>query len=173
MDNYIQSFESGVPLITSRQRSQPHADPLQGHPSTAPALPPPQDAYRTSPQNPPDTHARPEGSMPGLTDPSPPLASGPPVVQRGGIVRRQHVLSNVYPHPHMVHPPPFVFPSHSPRQEENMRHLAYVSPSMMITLQPHAPVYQYQTPDHDPSTSHIFSHSASAPTSPIYPHPSH
>ncbi|KAH8981893.1 YT521-B-like domain-containing protein [Lactarius akahatsu] len=165
--HYTQSSESGVPSITSHQRSQPHADPLQGHPSTDPAFPPPQDAYRTPHQYPPGTHARPEGLAPVLTGPSPQPASAP---QRGSFLGHQHVLSNVHPHLHTVHSPPFVFPSYSPRQEENMRHLAYVSPSMMITHRPHAPVYQYQTSDHFPTTSHIFSPTVSAPTSPIYPH---
>ncbi len=167
--NYTQSSESGVPPITSHQRSQPHAGPLQSHPSTTPVFPPPQNTYHTPRQSAPGTHARPEGLASVLTDPSPHSASAPPVTQRGSFVGHQHALSNAHPHPYVVHSPPF--PSHTgpPGQEENMQHPAYVSP-MMITLRPHAPVYQYQTPpNHVPTPSHMFPSSASAPTSPIYP----
>jgi hypothetical protein len=145
--NYTQSSESGVPPIIPRQRSQPHTGPLQGHPSTSPALPS------------------------ALTDPSPSTASAPPVTQRESLVGHQHTLSNAHPHLHMVHSPPLAFPRHmGPPVQENM-HLAYVSSSMLTTLRPYAPVYRYQTPpDHVPNASHIFPPSVSAPTSPIYPH---
>jgi hypothetical protein len=53
-----------------------------------------------------------------------------------------------------------------------MHHLAYVSPSMMTVLPPHAPIYQYRRPpDLVPTSSYIFLPSVSAPTSPIYPTP--
>src|ERR1700735_2293594 len=63
--NYTQSSESGVP---PRQRSQSHTGPRQGHPSTAPALPPSQNSYHTPPQGAPETHPRPERLASVLTD---------------------------------------------------------------------------------------------------------
>lgn len=165
--------ESGVPPVISRQRSQPRIGPLQGYPSTSPVLPPPQNSYHTPHQGAPGTHARPEDHTSALTDPSSSPASAPPVMRRGSLVGHQHTLSNAHSHPHLVHSPPFAFPPHmgSPGQEENMHHLAYISPSMLTTLRPYAPVYRYQVPpDHVPNPSHIFPPSASAPTSPIYPH---
>src|SRR6266702_5104855 len=68
--NYTQSSESGVPPITSHQRSQPHAGPLQSHPATTPVVPPPQNTYHTPLQSAPGTHARPERLASVLTDPS-------------------------------------------------------------------------------------------------------
>lgn len=170
--NYTQSSDSDVPPITSRQRSQLHTGPLQSRPSTAPVFPPPHNFYHAPHQGIPGTHARPDGLASALTDPSPHPASAPPVTQRGSFVAHQRTLSNAHPYLHMAHPPPFAYPRHmgSPRQEENMHYLAYVSPSMMTPLRPHA-VYQYQTPpDHVPTPSHIFPSSTSAPTSPLYPH---
>ncbi|KAF8262573.1 YT521-B-like domain-containing protein [Lactarius quietus] len=63
-------------------------------------------------------------------------------------------------------------PLGSPIPEENIHQSAYISPSMMTMIPPHAPVYQYRTPpDLVPTPpSQIFSSSVSAPTSPIYPH---
>ena len=163
--NRTQSSESGVPPIISHQRPQPHTGPIQGHQATFPVLPPPQASYHTPLQGSP-MHARPEG----VTDPSP--ASAPPVTQRGSIVGPQHTLPNAHPTMHMVHPPPFS-PRHMgpPGQEENMHHLAYISTSMLTTLQPYAPVYRYQLPDHVPSPSHSFPPNASAPTAFVYPPP--
>jgi hypothetical protein len=145
--------ESGVPPITSRQhqRSQPRPTPL---PSTALLIPPP---HQGSP-----------GSLAyALTDPPSHPLSLPHVTPRRGAVGHQYSLSDVHPHPHAVHSPPFAFPYHVslPISEENMRHLAYISPP------PHAPVYQYRAPpDLVPTSPHLFPPMASAPSSPIYPH---
>jgi RNA recognition motif-containing protein len=165
--SYIHSSDSGVPPLASRQRqrSPPHANPHrphQSHPPTAPPIPLPQRSSHTPYQGVPGTLTS------ALTDPST-CSSAPPVTQRGSIVGHQRTLSNVHPRLHAVHSPPIAFPHHvgSPIQEQNM-YLAYISPSMM--LPPHAPVYQYRSqPDLVPTPSHIL-RSASAPTSPIYPH---
>jgi RNA recognition motif-containing protein len=105
-------------------------------------------------------------------DPSTHPASARPVTQHGDIVGRQRTLSDVHPRPHGVHSPPFAFPRHisPPIREENLHHPAYVSPSMMTVLPPHAPVYQYRTPpDLVPTSPYIFPPTVSTPTSPIYP----
>ena len=105
-------------------------------------------------------------------DPSTHPASTPPVTQRGRIVDHQRTLSNVPPRLQVVHSPPFAPPGQigSPIREENMHRLAYVSPSMMTVLPPHAPVHHYRRPpDLGPTSSYIFPPSISAPTSPIYP----
>jgi len=170
MDMNAQTSESGVPAIMSRQRSQSYTSPLQGHPSTSPVLSPPQNSYHTSHQGAPGTHARPEGLASALTDPSPFPASAPPVTRRGSFVSHQRTPSNTHPH---LHSPPFALPRHvgSPGRE-NTHHLAYMSPSMLTTLRPYAPVYRYPIPpDHVSNPSHRFPPSASAPTSPIYPPP--
>jgi hypothetical protein len=148
--------ESGVPPITSRQhqRSQPRPTPL---PSTALPLPPP--------------HQGAPGFLAyALTDPPPHPLSLPHVTPRRGAVDHQRSLSDVHPHLHAVHSPPFAFPHHVglPIPEENMRHLAYISSP------PQAPVYQYRTPpDLVPTSPHLFPPMTSAPSSPIpiYPHP--
>ena len=162
--SYTYTSDSGVPPLPSRQRqrSPPHPNPHQSHPPTTPPIPLPQRSSHTPHQGVPGTLRS------ALTDPST-RSSAPPVTQRGSIVGRQHTLSNAHPRLHAVHSPPVAFPRHvgSPIQEQNM-YSAYISPSMM--LPPYAPVYQYRTqPDLVPTPSHTFP-SASAPTSPIYPH---
>ena len=142
------SSDSGVPPVASRQRqrSQHHTTP-----STALLIPPPH-------QGAPGTLAY------ALTDPPAPPTSLPQVRPRRGTVGYLHTRSDVHPHLHAVHSPPFAFPRHMglPRQGENMRHLAYM---------PHAPVYQYLTPpDLVPTPPYHFPPMATAPSSPIYPH---
>jgi hypothetical protein len=141
------SSDPGVPPVASRQhqRSQPHPTP-----SAALLIPPPH-------QGAPGTLAY------ALTDPPAHPLSLPQVRPRRGTVGHPHTRSDVHPHLHAVHSPPFAFPRHMglPRQE-NMRYLAYV---------PHAPVYQYRTPpDLVPTPPHHFPPTASAPSSPMYPH---
>jgi hypothetical protein len=163
--NYKHPSDSRVPPVSrQRQRSQPHQPPLQNHPPTAPVVPPPQNPHRTPHQGAPGTLA------PALTESAHPT-SAPPVTQRGGIVGHQRTLSDVPPQLHAVHPPSFAFPRHmgSPIQEENMHHLAYMNPSIMPVLPPHAPVYQYGTPPGlVPTPPHVFPPSVSVPTSPTY-----
>ena len=169
--------ESGVPPITSRQhqRSQPRPTPL---PSTALLIPPRHQgsqgllAYALTDPPPlpstalliPPRHQGSQGLLAyALTGPPPHLSSLPQVTPRRGAVDHQRLLSDV----HAVHSPPFAFPHHAglPIPEENMRQLAYIySP-------PYAPVYQYRTPpDLVPTSPHLFSSMASAPSSPMYPH---
>jgi hypothetical protein len=165
--NYKHPSDSRVPPASrQRQRSQPPQPPLQNDPPTAPVVPPLQNSYRTPYQGASGTLA------PALTDPSAHPTSALPVTQRGGIVGHQRTQSDVHPHQHAVHSPPFAFPLYmgSPTQEENMHHLAYIPPSMITALPPHAPVYQYGTPpDLVPIPPYILPPSVSAPTSPIYP----
>ena len=165
---YKHPSESGVPPASrQRQRSQPHTGPLRSHPSTAPApvVPPPQNSYRTP-------HQGASGTLtPAVTETAHPT-SPPPVTQRGGSVGHQRTQSDVHPHPHAAHSPQFAFPLHmsSYTQEEIMPQPAYIPPSMMTALPPHAPVYQYGAPPNlVPTPPHIFPPSGSAPTSPIYP----
>ena len=165
---YKHPSESGVPPASrQRQRSQPQTGPLRSHPSTAPApaVPPPQNSYRTPHQGSSGTLA------PALPESAHPT-SPPPVTQRGGSVGHQRTQSDAHPHPHAAHSPQFAFPpqmsSHIP--EENMPQPRYIPPSMMTALPPHAPVYQYGTPPNlVPTPPHFFPPSGSAPTSPIYP----
>jgi hypothetical protein len=143
--------ESGVPPVAShqRQRSQHHPTPL---PSTALLIPPP---YQGS-----------QGSLAyALTDPPPHPLSLPQVTPRRGAVGHQRSLSDVHPHLHAVHSPPFAFPYHVslPIPEENMRHLAYISPP------PHAPVHQHPAPP-DLVPIPLFPPMAFTPSLPIYPH---
>jgi RNA recognition motif-containing protein len=85
----------------------------------------------------------------------------------------QPTLSDVHPRLHVVHPPPSAFPRHigSPIREESMHCLAYVSPSTMTALPPHAPFYQYGRPPDLVPTSSSFPPSVSAPTSPPHSPP--
>jgi RNA recognition motif-containing protein len=164
--NYNHPSESRMPPASrQRQRSQPPPGTLQNHPSTSPVFPPPQNRYRTPHQGAPVT------LVSALTDPSPHPASARPVTQHGGVGGHPRALSDVHPHLHVAHSPSFAFPHHigPPVREENTHHPAYVSPSTMTVPLPHAPVYQYRTPDLVPISPYVFPPSVSAPSSPIYP----
>ena len=169
--SYKHPPESGVPPASrqrqrQRQRPQPHTGSLQNNPSTAPVFLSPQNSYRTPHQGDLATLA------PVLTEPSTHSVSAPPAMQRGHIEGHQRTLSDVHPRPHVVHSPPFTFPRHvsGPIRVEQMHHLAYVTPSVMTVLPPHAPILQYGgPPDLVPTSTYIFPPSVSAPTPSIYP----
>jgi hypothetical protein len=139
--NRTHSSDSGVPPVASRQhqRSRPHPTPF---PSTAPGT----LAY-------------------ALTDPPAHPMSLPQIRPRRGTMGHQRTRSDVHPHLHAVYSPPFAFPRHmvSPMQEENMPHLAYISPPH------HAPVYQHPAPP-DLVLTPPFSPMTSITSSPVYPH---
>ena len=143
------SSSSGVLPVAShqRQRSQHHPTP-----STALLIPPPHQGTLRMLAS-------------ALTDPSAHPTSLPQVRPRRVTVGHQPTRSDVHPPLHAVHSLPFAFSRHmvSPIQEENMHHLAYISPPH------HAPVNQHSAPPVLVPTP-LFPPMASTPSLPIYPH---